>query len=311
MRYTHFLFLIQRSLPGLLVYLLLLTGGCTNETPSPVMDTSTPGYTLPYRLDQPDTVFKMPDELCEISGLSMSPDGRQLIAVNDEKALVFYLNAETGAVERTREFGKNNDYEGLEAVGSDIYVVKSNGTLYRIPESGETQAFPTFLNSDNNVEGLAYDPAGQRLLLACKGRAGKGAAYDHKKAIYAFDVSTHTLNETPAFVLDVEDVARRKGASTGFWERLFDFIAPEKSVFALGLSGLAYCPADSNLYLVASVGKTLAVLHPDGRLLHAQYLDADVFRQPEGICFDAKGRMYISSEGKKKAGRIMRFQRQQ
>ncbi len=287
--------------------LLLTNSSCSPEAPENNTSPSPSGYTMPYRLHEPDTVFTLPYELREISGLSMAPDGRQVLAVNDETGLIFYLNAETGAVERTRAFGKHGDYEGIDAVGSDVYVVSSGGTVFRIPESGDTEPYPTPLNADYDVEGLGYDPAQHRLLLACKGRAGKADSLHHKKAIYAFDLKTHQLGNKPAYLINRDEIARWKGGTPGFMEKVFSFFSTDNSAAAFGPSGIACCPADSMLYVIASAGKTLAILHPDGRVAHVERLNPDLFRQPEGICFDREGRLFIATEGKKQAGQILRF----
>ena len=232
----------------------------------------------------------------------MAPDGRSLITLNDEEGVVYYLDPATGAVEHSRVFEGKGDFEGIEAAGSDIYAVKNNGTLYRIPESGAVEKYPTRLNADNNVEGLCYDAVHRRLLLACKGKPGKTDEYPGKKAVYAFDLATHTLNETPVYLIDAQEIRRRKGPAGGLAEKIHDFFNA-----GYGPSGLAFNPLDSNLYVIASVGKALAVLSPGGRVIHVESLELPHFRQPEGICFDSLGNLFISSEGGKHEGHIIRF----
>ncbi|TNE58900.1 MAG: hypothetical protein EP344_09570 [Bacteroidetes bacterium] len=287
-----------------LLALAIATAGCSDIPEKAIPET---GFTLPYQLDHPDTMFKLPSGLREISGLGLAADSVHLIAINDEEGKLFFLNTETGAVEEERRFGKNNDYEGVEVVGTDIYVVRSNGTLYCVPDSGKTSELNTKLNSDYDVEGLAYDAASHALLLACKGRAGKGDAFTHKKAIYAFDLKQEKLRKKPAFLIDREEVARWKGQNSGFMARVLEFLDADQAASAFSPSGLAFSPIDSNLYVIASVGKALAVVRPDGSLAILKQLNTNRFPQPEGLCFDRAGRMYISTEGKGAAGRIYRF----
>lgn len=266
------------------------------------------GFRLAYNLKHPDTIFHLLADLREISGLGMAPNGQHILAVNDEDGLLFYLDRETGALTDTRPFGPDKDYEGVEAVGADIYAVRSNGTLYQIPPSGETVVFPTPLYKGYDVEGLCYDPIQKRLLLACKSKAGQGDQYRHKKAIYAYNLRKHHLEDSTAFLIDRAEIARWKGGDSGFMARLYEYFSSDQAPSAFDPSGLAVNPLDSNLYVIASVGKALAVLHPDGRILHVESLNPDIFRQPEGICFDQQGRLYISSEGKKLLpGKLFRF----
>ena len=289
-----------RFAQALPLLLLLTISACQSRTSGSGENGDAPP--LPYRLDTPGNSFKLAPELREISGLSMAPGGRSLITLNDEEGVVYYLDPATGAVENSRAFEGKGDFEGIEAAGGDIYAVKSNGTLYRIPESGAVEKYPTRLNGDNNVEGLCYDAAHNRLLLACKGKPGKNGEYPGKKAVYAFDLATRTLNDVPVYLIDAGEIMRRKNSSTGFAEKLHE-------AFDAGFSpsGLAFNPLDSNLYVVASAGKALAVLGPGGGVVRVESLELPHFRQPEGICFDSAGNLFISSEGGKHEGRIFRF----
>ena len=63
-------------------------------------------------------------------------------------------------------------------------------------------------------------------------------------------------------------------------------------------SALAIHPRSGNLYILASVGKTLIVLGEDNRILHVELLDPELFPQPEGLAFSDEGHLLISSEGR-------------
>ncbi|MBK6930541.1 MAG: hypothetical protein IPH12_06580 [Saprospirales bacterium] len=294
------------SLRGFLGAIFLCLTACGPGGDASLPDT---GFTLPYRLNDPDTVWTLPPALREISGLGLSADGNQLLAINDEEGMVYFLDCQTGAHTDHRAFGPGRDYEGVEAVGTDIFAVRSNGSLYQIPLTGETISYPTPLYGKYDVEGLCYDSARQRLLLACKGMAGKADSLRHKKVIYAYNLKKHRLENAPAFVIDRAEIARWKGGDSGFGARLSEFFSSDDAPSAFGPSGLAICPLDGNLYVLAAVGKALAVLAPDGRILYVERLDPELLPQPEGICFDREGRLYICTEGKKADGRIVRFSR--
>lgn len=285
-----------------------LLSACGGGQPVSERTESTAG--CPYRLDQPDTIVTLPAALREISGLSLSSDGSQLLAVNDEDGLIFFLSAETGKVEHTLDFGKNGDYEGIEVVGNDIYVAKSNGNLYRVPAAGKTETISTPLKADNDVEGLGYDATRNSLLIACKGKAGKeGDAFHHKRAVYAYDLTTQEFQEAPVWIIDRLEIARRKGVVPGFMGKWHEFFSTDFAADSFSPSGLAFSPRDSAFYMIASVGKTLAMLDPDGQILRVWRLDPALFRQPEGICFDREGRLFISTEGGDGPGQIFRYRR--
>ena len=125
-----------------------------------------------YHLHEPDETFEMPGKLVEISGLTISQDGKYLLAINDEKGKIYYINKTTGEVEKNIEFRDEGDYEGIEAVGDKIYVVKSNGNIYEVinaeQDNQETIKHKFFLTKDNDVEALGYDKKHHRLLVGCK-----------------------------------------------------------------------------------------------------------------------------------------------
>ncbi|MCB9330083.1 MAG: hypothetical protein H6574_03295 [Lewinellaceae bacterium] len=286
---------------------IFITGAC-NSTDRATTTAPESDFALPYALDAPDVVKDLPASLREISGLSLAPNGRQLVTVNDEQGVLYFLNPETGAIESKQVFGKPNDYEGIATIDSTVYVVSSKGTIYQVKSDTQTVHYPTPLNGSFDVEGLCYDAIQNRLLIACKGRAGKGDRFLHKKAIYAFDLNKMKLRDEPAYLIDRNEIARWKGGSGTLFARINEFLSTDQAPSAFGPSGLAVCPIDGNLYIVASVGKALAVVRPDGSLAWVQRLPASRFQQPEGICFDAQGRLYISSEGKNGIpGRIFRF----
>lgn len=270
-------------------------------------------YHFRYELEKPDTAFEMPGRLEEISGLGISPDGKNLVAVNDEKGKLYFLDKETGKVVKEVEFWKNGDYEGIEMIGNTVFVVKSTGTIYEIKNvatgASETQKYNSFLNRDNNVEGLGYDQKSNCLLLGCKGKAGEGKKFSLEKAIYSFDPVTKEFDEAPAYVFslqDVDDYLKTCRLEKGI-QKLWEFFDPDKSEMDFSPSAIAVHPISGEIYILSSVGKMLLVLSRKGEILYIEKLKKKLHRQPEGLCFDADGTMYISNEGKGEKGKIYRF----
>ena len=308
-------------LPVLLLgYLLLLLVGCDPATAAdrPGDDDTAFVYAatdhiFPYALDEPDLRVELPGRLDEISGLDFAPDGKRLVAVNDEDGEVYTVDPLTGDADKGNKFWKDDDYEGVETVGQDVWVVKSTGTLYQITNWGEddleVEKYNDFLDGDNDVEGLAYDRANNRLLLGCKGQAGEGKEFILQKAIYAFDLATKELIEEPAYRIEmsqIQDYLQMHPAKREV-EKLVEFFGPGQSEFTFSPSALALHPQTGELYILSSVGKLLLVLAPDGAVLHLIKLRKKRFPQPEGMCFDRRGSLYISSEAKGNDGLLMRF----
>jgi len=149
---------------------------------------------LSYDLDQPTKILALPGKLMEISGLSYHPTKHQLLAVHDEKGLIYFINKDSGKIEDTVDFGKGGDYEGVEKVGNKVYVIKSNGTLsvFDLDKNKSEDKIKTPLSSNNDVEGLGYLESANSLLIACKGQASfdKKEKLKKTKAFYRFDDKT-------------------------------------------------------------------------------------------------------------------------
>ena len=296
--------------------LLLCLLACTppaDESEAPFVSWTAPGYRLPYDLDEPDESFKLSGKLDEISGLGRMADEEHLVAVQDELGIIFLLSRKTGKIKEKINFWKNGDYEGVEVVGSDIFVVKSSGTLYRVINAGKedqrTEKYNSFLNQSNDVEGLAHDPANNRLLLACKAKAAEGKEYNLTKGLYGFDLNTLTLDSLPAFTISLDEVHAYLNTSPSIrkLEKLQEFFQPDESEFGFSPSGLAVHPITGEIFIISSVGKILMVLDSEGSILHLEKLKKKIHAQPEGICFDIDGTLYISNEGKNGSAKLHRF----
>jgi hypothetical protein len=272
-------------------------------------------YTFPYELSDPDKKTKLPSKLREISGIQSLGDGI-IAGVEDERGNIYLIDFHSGEIKKEIDFGEKGDYEGLAIVGSTAWVIKSNGNLYRVKDykkgEGElkTKKFETPLGKANDVEGLAYDKANDRLLLACKGhpfiddRDGK-----HTKAIYAFDLDEKELFTEPILLIDLKNIQDIKDynwfSSIGI--SIMSRLDENKGDVSFQPSDIAIHPVTGNYYITGAVGDLLLVYTPDGELLAAVELKDAVFKQAEGISFSARANMYISNEGGDGKANILKF----
>ncbi len=263
-----------------------------------------PTQSVGYRFDRPELVTLLPDDLREISGLGMSSDGKSLVAVQDEDGLIYRLDPQTGEVLARIPFWKDGDYEGIEYVNDDVWVVKSSGTLYQITDLGktsqETIKHGSFLDEDNDVEGLAYDRLHQRLLVICKADGGPGYKKDLERCIFAFDLRTKTWDEKAVYLVHRDQIQRylKTCPPSQGYDKLCSFFN-EQDDYELSPSAVAIHPLTGDVYTTSSVGKLLVIMKPDGSIRHIERLDKEFFPQPEGLAFAPDGTLYISSEGKK------------
>ncbi|MBC3786423.1 SdiA-regulated domain-containing protein [Spirosoma utsteinense] len=271
----------------LLVLTLLLVGCGTSSTKKdqqPTADSIDPPFKLPYVLNTPDENVTLPKELKEISGLTYYKNN-QLLCVQDEEAVVYVYDTKKKKVVKDFGFGGYGDFEGIEYVNDEVYVLESNGNLFRFkPESTQIGRTLTGLPAKTEVEGLGYEPKTKRLLIAVKN--GGGPSSD--KAIYSFDL----LNKAVFKDMSLND-DQLKAAG----------IDPK----TYKPSGIAVHPITGEWYVLTSAGKRLLITNRQAKIIYSEELDPKLFRQPEGICFAPNGDLYIASEGDGKKGYILSF----
>ncbi len=257
-----------------------------------------------YRLKDPDNKYVLPYALSEVSGLSfMGP--RSLMMVEDENGKVYEYDLHNREVLNGIRFEDPGDFEGIEMVGEDIFVLRSDGRLYRMKHTigTETQAeeIITPLRAANNVEGLGYDPEQELLLLACKDEAGKSDSLPRDgRAVYGFSLAENHLYKEPLFIIRNIDIETYLEKSTG--------IKYEPGRIKFKPSAIAYHPIEKRYYLMASTGKLILVLEKDGSIVASYPIYPFVLNQPEGICFGTNGDLFISSEGEGDRGFVLRFE---
>jgi uncharacterized protein YjiK len=271
-------------------------------------------FQLPYDLEEPATTFKMVEELREISGLSIDDEEKYLWAVQDEKGIIYKISLENGKVVGKEKFWKDGDYEGIERVGNDFYVLKNTGTIYKVSNIGEetqsVEKFNTPLGQGNDVEGLGYDSKNNRLLLACKGNCSINPVEIHlQKAIYAFNLDSMGLDTNPVFMITFKDVRDYLNTSPAIknLEKLTEYFQPGETEFTFGPSAVSIHPQTGDIYVLSSTKKIMVVLSSKGEILHIEKMKKSIHPQAEGLCFAKDGTLFIANEGKDGKAKIHRF----
>ena len=272
----------------LLFGLSLLMAGCgpssNKKDQQPTAGTLDATFTLPYNLKAPDENVTLPKELKEISGLTYYKDDK-LLCVQDEEAVVYVYDTKKKKVVQDFGFGGYGDFEGIEYVNNEVYVLESNGNLFRFkPESTQIGRTQTDLPAKTEVEGLGYEPKTKRLLIAVK----KGGGPSSDKAIYSYDLRNKAVFKDMSLN---DDQLRAAGIEPKDYKP----------------SGIAVHPITGEWYILTSAGKRLLITNRQATILYSEALDPKLFRQPEVICFAPNGDLYIASEGDTKKGYIMTF----
>lgn len=241
-------------------------------------------------LDAPPVVHRLPGRLREISGLALTDDGRMLTH-DDERAVVYEVDAQAGTLRKGFGLGdpvERGDFEGIATARGLVYLVTSDGKVYETPE-GENdertrfEAYDTGLGRRCEVEGLAFDPDRDALLLACKNPRER--ALEGSVAIFGWSFVTRALVPHPIRV-DMRGLAEPIGATR---------FQP---------SGIARIEATGTYLLVAGPQAAVAEISPTGDVLAVRRLDPARHPQAEGIAVTADGRLAIADEGGDGRGRI-------
>lgn len=255
-----------------------------------------------YNLKRPSEKHFLPYVLEEISGLTYK-NPSNVLTVDDESGKIFEYDLKQRKIVHSITFYKADDYEGIELVGEDVYVLKNDGDIFHFNYSEEKETiskkYETELHSDNDTEGLGYDRSRNELLIACKEDGHIDKSEIEGRAFYAFDLGTKKLSLTPRFIIGPKQLE-------AFWEthKSFDY---EKDRIKFKPSAIATHPISGHYYVLSSIGKMMVVVNKKGQILGTYPISPRVLGQPEGICFAPNGDLYISSEGEGDRGYILKF----
>jgi len=226
----------------------------------------------------------LPHELREISGLALTSDGRLLVH-GDELGRVWEVDYRRGVLVKRFVLGDGavkGDFEGITIAHDRVYLLASNGKLYEFPEGAndahvDYRVYDTGLRKDCEFEGVAFDPAINSLLLACK------RVYDTQfrdaLVIYRWSLATDTAARSLPLVVPLAGVIGTNG-----WKSLHP-------------SDITIDPLTGNYVLVASQERALISITPGGAVVFARSLAA-LHHQAEGVAIAKDGVLIVSDEAR-------------
>ena len=271
-------------------------------------------YFFPYDLLNANHHWELPNKLEEISGLSYSEDNR-LACVQDEKGNIYIFNSNTGEVEQKIDFGNDDDYEGIEIIGQDAWVMNSKGTLFLVKnylneDILNVEKFNTEFTGKNDTEGLGYDPSSGNLLIACKGHPFVDEKHGKEfKAVYFFNTEAKKIDREPFLLIELDSIKYYKNYNTmtRLGVELLAYFDDSKGDLSFQPSAIAVHPLSGNIYILAAVGNLLIVYSRENKMLAMNKLKSKFHPQPEGICFGPDGTLYIANEGDGGHGSIQAY----
>ena len=274
------------------IFILLLNSSCSekkdDKKEEPIKPVSL--QSINYDLSHPLKKWSLSDSLAELSGIAWLRADR-FLAIEDIHPILYELDLRdtSGIIVKKTEFRKAEedkmDFEDLVVVNDTIYALWSHGAIFKIvkQDTGVTSnRTKTWLKKDNNTEGLAYDPVSGNLLVACKEASGIENEKKSTRAIFEFDRKADSLKPDPFMLIKKDD---------------FEAIAGERIDFYP--SAIAVHPTTHDIYILSTKEiKAIAQFGYDKKLKGFDYIDKEMLPQPEGICFDPQGNLYISTESR-------------
>jgi len=263
-----------------------------------------------YNLTSPDKIYVLPASLQEVSGIT-GTDASSIACVQDENGIIFIYDLEIEKVTEKYPFHNSGDYEGIARVDKTIYILRSDGILFGIEnyesETSSTKSYSTGIPAKDN-EGLCFDKQGNRLLIAPKNNYTTDSHKKNNRLIYAFDLKSKKMIETPAFVFDLKKIKKfasenkikvpMKNGKKGEKKEIDVEFRPSE----IGIN-----PITNKLYVLSGMERLLFVFNMNGEPEYIEKLDPDLFPQPEGITFMKNGDMLISNDVKNKKPSLLRF----
>lgn len=237
----------------------------------------------------------LPGALAEVSGLALTPDGR-LFAHNDELARIVEVDYRGGTVGKSFLVGANplrGDFEGLTAVGESLFLLESNGTLYEFREGANGtrvgyKTHDTRLGKECEFEGLAFEPASNSLLLACKIVGTKELA--NSLVIYRWKVDGGARQQATHLAVPLAQVVGSRK-----WKGYHP-------------SDITVDPSTGNYVLVSAQEEALVELTPAGQVVSVRPLPRG-HQHTEGVAITRDGILIISDEAGRGSAAITLYKR--
>jgi uncharacterized protein YjiK len=231
--------------------------------------------------------------LREVSGLATTKDGR-VFAHGDESATISELDVSNGTVRKRFWLGavaEKGDFEGIATAGDRFFLVTSQGMIYAAREGGPNTAV-RFDRYDSGagvaceIEGLAFDARGDRLLLPCKNALRR--EFRNRLIVMAVPLRTMRVQNELAVSIPFAELPTvlRRGVQP---------------------TSIEVHPRSGNWIVLSSAPAALIELDPQGRLVKAAALSGKRHAQAEGLTFTPDLTMLISDEGGKGLGTLTSY----
>ncbi len=241
-------------------------------------------------------VWIMPPELREISGLALTPTDH-VLTHDDEIGRIYEIDPKGGVILKsfTLAGAPHGDFEAITIADKDIYLLESNGKLFKFREGADGEQVPyskydTRLGHECEFEGLAFESDSSWLVLPCKKVSAKSVR--DELVIYRVPLPlTDSPSPSPRFSMLVVPMSEVIGSNS--WKNFQP-------------SDIAIDPATGNYVLVASHEKALAVITPGGKVVRSEPLPPG-HDQAEGVAITRDDILIVSDEARSRPADIVLY----
>lgn len=227
--------------------------------------------------------FSLPPELDEISGHIFLPNNDNIVyCVQDELGTLYGFDLSNQQVVSTKKFADKGDFEGVTTDGKNFYVLKSNGNIYSFSVDEAEIVEPKIAKvglGKGEYESLAIDTVKKQLIVLCKScKEDKGNKQSTGYLLNYTDNGDVTLDKP--FIINLEEAS----AISSSFPRVFNPSAITKKV------------STNEWYILSSIDKLILITDADFKPKEVIPFSRKLYEQPEGLAFDSKEKLYISSE---------------
>ena len=223
----------------------------------------------------------MPPELREISGLALTARGT-VLTHDDNVGRVYEIDPRTGILLKGFSLagGVRGDFEAITIAGTDIYLMRSNGKIYKFKDGADASqvaysVYDTGLGKECEFESMAFEADSSRLVMVCKKFLDKRAP----KEVLIFHVPLPFGDRS---AISAVHVAIKDVIGSNKWKNFHP-------------SDVNIDPFTKNYVIVASHEKGLIEVTPDGEVVRSEPLPGD-HRQPEGVAITPDSLLLVSDE---------------
>lgn len=238
--------------------------------------------------------IKLDLRIKEISGVVWDNHKDEFIAHNDEKGIIYYLDKNNGDIVREFQFTPaKGDYEDIAIANDIVYVLRSDGMLFRIvaDSAGGQKSFDLGqleLSGKDDFETLYYDADRRAMILICKNCEG-----DDKKVVsaYAYYPDSIGFVNKPIYTIDVAKVKELSPRETSRFQP----------------SAARIHPVLKKLFILSSASNQLVIADTSGNVEGVYMLAKKLFPQAEGLTFKTNGEMFIANEAITSKAVLLKF----